>query len=378
METIEIVFAVLGVGATIVIGVFAVRYARRSAREAKRQSEIALINAGLKRATPAITGVRKEPTLPPEPEPEIDPLLAKPDREIRGRDADIERIDAAFKDRGGLPAVAVTGPGGYGKTALAGEYARRRARRYRGVWLVDATSLGETRNSLARLGARLGIEVPEKAEEGIDFVLNALKAEGGRWLLIHDNIDDPARLGELQHQLQHPDCIDHLMTSREANWTGKAKTVALDVLPGDEAVALLAAESERDGEAGLAEMAAQVLDRHPLALVVAGQTLRHNREVTVAELSERFHERLKVAPESETYNKSLYVAVEESLDRLDDDAKALLKLAAFLSPDDIAPEFLVEGAEAIAATGRESLPEPLASLATDGMRRGDAFAACRG
>ena len=86
-----------------------------------------------------------------------------------------------------------------------------------------------------------------------------------------------------------------------------------------------------------------VLDRHPLALVVAGQTLRHNREVSVAELSGRFHERLNVAPESDTYTKSLYVAVEESLGRLDDDAQELLKLAAFLSPDDIAPEFLVDG-----------------------------------
>ncbi|MGR3715667.1 MAG: tetratricopeptide repeat protein [Thermohalobaculum sp.] len=316
--------------------------------------------------------------MPQEPEPEIDPLLAKPDRKIRGRGADIERIDRAFKDRGDLPAVAVTGPGGYGKTALAGEYARRRARRYRGVWLVDATSLGEARNSLSRLGARLGIAVPDNVAEGIDCVLKELKARGGRWLLVHDNIDDPARLGELQHQLQHPDCIDHLVTSRVADWTGKAETVPLDVLPGDEAVALLAAESGREGETGLAEMATQVLDRHPLALVVAGQTLRHNREVSVAELSGRFHERLKVAPESETYGKSLYVAVEESLARLDPDAKALLKLAAFLSPDDIAPEYLVDAAEAIAAREWLPLPEPLASLATDAMRRGDAFAACQG
>ena len=274
LEPIEIVIGFLGVGATLVCGLCAVRFAMHSVREAKRQNEIALINAGHKSPSLEIAGVRKEPTLPQEPEPEIDPLLAQPDREVRGRDADIERIDAAFKDRGGLPAIAVTGPGGYGKTALAGEYARRRARRYRGVWLVDATSLGDTRNSLADLGVRLGIEVPLDAQQGIDCVLSALKATGGRWLLIHDNIDDPARLGELQHQLQHPDCVDHLMTGRVADWTGKAATVALDVLPEAEAEALLAAESGRDGEDGLAEMATGVLDCHPLALVVAGQTLR--------------------------------------------------------------------------------------------------------
>ena len=305
----------------------------------------------------------------------IDPFLAQPDRKVLGRDADIKRIDAAFKDRGGLPAVAITGPGGYGKTALAGEYARRRERRYRGVWLVDATSLGDTRNSLARLGARLGVAVPEKAEEGIDCVLSALKDGGERWLLIHDNIDDPARLGELQHQLQLPDSIDHLLTGRVTDWTGKAETVALDVLPGDEAEALLAAESGRDGEDGLAEMATGVLDRHPLALVVAGQILRRS-DVSVEELSGRFHERLKDAPESEAYKKSIYAAVVESLKRLNPDAQSLLKLAAYLSPDDIAPEFLVDGAEAIAAAIWEPLPEPLASLATDAMRRGDAFAAC--
>ena len=62
----------------------------------------------------------------------VDPLLAEPAREVLGRDADIERIEQAFKDRGKLSAVAITGAGGFGKTALAGEYARRRAQRYRG------------------------------------------------------------------------------------------------------------------------------------------------------------------------------------------------------------------------------------------------------
>lgn len=252
---------------------------------------------------------------------------------------------------------------GSGDIAAPGWSTRRR-------WARRATAF-------ARLGARLGIKAPDKAEEGIDFVLNALKAEGGRWLLIHDNIDDPARLGELHYQLQHGDCIDHLVTSRVTDWTGKAATVPLDVLPGDEAVALLAAESHRDGEAGLEQLATEVLDRHPLALVVAGQILRRNDEISVAELSARFHERLNDAPRSDTYKKSLYVAVEESLDRLDADAQTLLKLAAFLSPDDIAPEFLVDGAEALAARQWEPLPEPLASLAGDAMRRGDAFAACR-
>ena len=182
MEPISIVIAALGLGAAIVFGVLGVRHNQRTAREAERRKETELKKTDHERPTPAVTGGRKDPTFAQEPDPEIDPLLAKPDREVRGRDADIERIDRAFKDRGNLPAVAITGPGGCGKTTLAGEYARRRARRYHGVWLVDATSLGETRNSLALLGRILKIKVSDNVKEGINDVLNALKAEGGRWL----------------------------------------------------------------------------------------------------------------------------------------------------------------------------------------------------
>lgn len=336
----------------------------------------AIVLAILKGAHSVVIGLVRDLWTRITRKPILDPLLATPDRKVRGRKTDLARIDRAFGAHRDLP-VAITGLGGYGKTALAGEYARRNLRRYHGAWLVDSGSLGEARDSLARLGATLGIEVFEKAEAGIKQVLDALEARGGRWLLIHDNIDDEDRLGRLQHELQHGDCIDHLITSQITDWPGKATTVRLDVLPEAEATALLAAESGRDGEAGLAEMATEVLGRHPLALVVAGQILRGNRELTVAELSERFHERLNDAPESDSYAKSLFVAVGESLARLDHDAQALMRLAAVLSPDDIAPGFLMDGAEALAAREWPPLPEPLATLATDAMRRGDAFAACR-
>jgi tetratricopeptide (TPR) repeat protein len=303
-------------------------------------------------------------------------LIAQP--EIVGRRPYFRRIDEAVRGRGGWPAVAIAGPGGYGKTTLAAAYAKARRGRYRGVWRVPADDLSRARNALEPLGKSLGLaEVPEKAEPGVRAVLYAMAAAGGPWLLIHDNLDDASRLDDLRRRLLHPDRIDHLITGRLTDWGRTALPVSLDLLDPDEAGALLSIEANRPRDDALERIATDTLGRHPLAIVIAGQILRRT-DLSVDTLAGRFAERLADAPEGRDYAKSLWAVVEESADRLGPVAGALLDLAAVMAPEDVHPGYLAAGAEAIAKRGWEPLPEPLAGLAADELRRAEAFAELRG
>ena len=323
------------------------------------------------------------------PERFDDPALIGEQPEIVGRRRELAALRRAFARhwrhrllrRTAPAAVAVTGQGGYGKTALAIAVARANRRgvlpRYRGVWMVNALTLSSTRDGLAGLGRRLGVAVPENAGEGVDVVLDAMAARGGRWLLIHDNVDEPERMRAMARQLGHPDRIDHLITSQIADWPEHlAEPFPLDLPAPEEATALLARDSGR-ARAAVRSLAVETLDRHPLALVIAGQMLARDPALAPETLAARFVERLRDAPEGTPYTKSVHAVVSEAYDRLGEQARALMRLAAVLAPDDVSPDHLAEGAAAIADRGLAPLPQTLAPVATDEIARGQTFAEAR-
>jgi predicted ATPase len=84
---------------------------------------------------------------------------------------------------GGCRLVTVTGPGGVGKTRLAGEVARRVAGRFAdGVWLVELAPAGDPVLVAAALGVRGQPGVP--AAEALAGVLARLQL-----LLVLDNCE---------------------------------------------------------------------------------------------------------------------------------------------------------------------------------------------
>jgi hypothetical protein len=94
--------------------------------------------------------------------------------------------------------VPLQGMGGVGKTQLVLEYAHRHAAEYSIVWWVNADDLALAMRDLGTLASQLGLPVGSADPAGALPGLWTFLAGRRDWLLIYDNIDSPAVLGELR------------------------------------------------------------------------------------------------------------------------------------------------------------------------------------
>ena len=155
------------------------------------------------------------------------------------------------------------GMGGVGKTSLAIEYAHRFSDLYAGVcWCPAETRMGLL-SALASLAVTLGAATAEEAdvEKAAKAALRRLAEQRATWLLVYDNVTAPDDIADLLPSAG----ARVLITSRFSDWSEVADEVALDVLPPEEAVALLQSRTGRSDAVG-AETLAEALGRLPLAL----------------------------------------------------------------------------------------------------------------
>ena len=158
-----------------------------------------------------------------------------------GRVDELARLDAAMASPGGVVVQAVHGLGGVGKSTLAARWAAAHAAEYSLTWWITAATSADIDTGLAALAVALqpaltGVLPLEALREG---AVQWLAAHPG-WLLILDNVTDPADIAPL---LARAGAGRYLITSRRASgWhaTG-AVPVRLGVLDPAEAQALLAA-----------------------------------------------------------------------------------------------------------------------------------------
>jgi hypothetical protein len=96
---------------------------------------------------------------------------------------------------------------------------------------------------LAGLAVTLGAAAPEEAdvEKAAKAALHRLAEQRATWLLIYDNVIAPDHITDLLPSAG----ARVLITSRFSDWSEIADEVALDVLPLEEAVALLDAATPR-------------------------------------------------------------------------------------------------------------------------------------
>ncbi|MFF8727250.1 tetratricopeptide repeat protein, partial [Streptomyces sp. NPDC015171] len=173
---------------------------------------------------------------------------------------------------------AVHGLGGIGKSTLALHYAHTFRRRYTLVWWINAASTEQIVTSLAALAVRLCPQWAASAgvQERAAWAMLWLQWHPG-WLLVFDNVEDPA---DLRHYLGTLPDGQHLATSRTATgWHTIAPTMSLGLLDAEAAVDLLctlALGAEHvptpAQRAGAADLAAD-LGYLPLALEQAGAYL---------------------------------------------------------------------------------------------------------
>ncbi|MEU3404943.1 tetratricopeptide repeat protein [Streptomyces sp. NPDC006670] len=222
--------------------------------------------------------------------------LRAPKHTFTGRTAELAEVRAELARSTGTAAVVLHGLGGVGKTELALQYAHLHRESYDLIWWIDAAVPGATEAALAAIAERLsphwtGTEpsLPARAAWAMSWL-----QQHDRWLLVHNNVEEPALLGVLLGSLPRG---HHLITSRYATrWPGQVRFVGLSVLPRTDSVALIGswvplASPKEEWHAG--RLAGELGDL-PLALEQAGAYM--NQTVTsVEEYRSSLHEFLDEA-----------------------------------------------------------------------------------
>jgi hypothetical protein len=159
---------------------------------------------------------------------------------------------------------AIHGLGGVGKTQLAAHYARTHRDAYDVIWWLRAEQPASLRADLAALAVALGLVSVDVDEHDAVAAATGWLARSGRWLVVFDNVTEPAAIAELVPEGEGGHVV---VTSRaHADWRSlNARPVALDVWEREESRAFLRARTGEQ-DAGVLDEVAVVLGDLPLAL----------------------------------------------------------------------------------------------------------------
>jgi len=255
---------------------------------------------------------------------------------------------------------AIKGLGGVGKTQLAVEYAYRHRDDYEIVWWVRSEEPAKLAADYAGLAEHLGIEQEQDQKKVIAAVRQALQ-QRGRWLLVFDNVPEPK---DVKGYIPQGGSGHVIVTSLYQAWGGVAKPLSVEVFERPQSVEFLC---KRTGQcdSDSADAVAQACGDLPLALECAGAYIE-KAGLSLSEYVTRFEEHeselLQNAQPSDDYEYPVGKCFDLSIEQLEGESDAavqLLNLCAFVAPDDIPLEVIRDGTEFV--------PEPLASVVTDGM-----------
>ena len=298
-------------------------------------------------------------------------LPRRPVRVFEGRDEALGVLERALGARGGAVVTqAVYGLGGVGKSELALQYADAHRADYGLVWWVTAADSRQVEAGLAGLAGRLcpAAAVAGTTSDAAGWATGWLQAHD-RWLLILDNVEDPADVEPLLGQLGGGHVI--VTSRRDADWGRLADPVQVDVLNPGAAVQVLVLRTGKHSAAD-EEAAAQIaaeLGFLPLALDQAAAYLDQTGmppqeylrllDTRGGDLHARGH--------AASHPGNVVTVWSVSMDRLQATAPSavrLLELCAWLAPEPVPLDLFT------AHSGL--LPEPLATAAADPVAFNDA------
>lgn len=249
---------------------------------------------------------------------------------------------------------AIIGLGGIGKTQTAVEYAYRYAGEYQTVLWVRGDSREALESDFVRIANFL--DLPKQNQQDQKLVVNAVKhwlQTNSGWLLIFDNVEDLGLLHDFIPSL----FAGHILLTTQAQAIGTlAESIEIERMQRDEGALFLLRRAKLIDRASeedwaKAEEISETLDGLPLALDQAGAFI----EETTCSLSEYLRlyliERVSLLQErgGASFDHPESVAVTfllafEKIEKANCAAADLLRLCAFLSPDDIPEEIMTEGA----------------------------------
>ena len=253
---------------------------------------------------------------------------------------------------------AISGLGGIGKTQLAVEYAHRYESEYQAVLWVRAETTEALNTSYVELAALL--QLPQKDAQEQPVIVQAVKRwleNTSNWLLILDNADDlnlvpiflPTRV------------VGHVLLTTRAQITGKqARRLEVETLPVEMGALLLlrragvldpdaAFDGAPPSDRTIALALSEELGGLPLALDQAGAYIEET-QCSLAYYQQQYQERraellahrgmlVDDHPEPVATTWSLSFAKVEAANPT---AAEVLRICAFLAPDAIPEELLME------------------------------------
>ncbi|WP_198318691.1 FxSxx-COOH system tetratricopeptide repeat protein [Pseudofrankia inefficax] len=245
---------------------------------------------------------------------------------------------------GDTPGIAaVTGMGGVGKTALAIEYAHRQRLAFDVVWWIPAQRAELLDTHLAALGQQLGLPADAKPLT----VLAQLRRTAVTWLLVFDDVDDPATVMPYRPTDGHGRM---LVTSRQRGWRGIGAAIDVPTLTRPESIALLTGHLP-DADPPAANHVAELLGDLALAVEQAAAFCERTG-IPLVDLAhllvERLDEALALGEVVERPEVTVATLWDLSVRRLAAEqpaAVALLELLALCAPDPLPLDLLAEHAE---------------------------------
>ncbi|MEU6657909.1 HEXXH motif-containing putative peptide modification protein [Streptomyces sp. NPDC046821] len=234
--------------------------------------------------------------------PDVTVPLAVPQRRVahrlRGRDRLLARLTSALTDRAAgdpdVPGVwLLSGMGGCGKTSVSLEVAHRLASASTQVWWVSGVDGEVLSSALRSVAFASGAQPADFAmAHPADVLWKHLNGLTAPWLLVLDNIDDPAVLaaapsraaagiGWLRPPEHHWGTV--LITSRETRlerWGHWVNMIGVDLLPTADGADVLLDLAPGAGKVQDARKLADDLAGLPLALDLAGSYLARSLEAT--------------------------------------------------------------------------------------------------
>jgi tetratricopeptide (TPR) repeat protein len=311
-----------------------------------------------------------------------------------GRDTLLTQLyDILHSEKAAALTQAISGLGGIGKTQLAVEYAYRNRDKYQAILWGTATTYETLFTDFVALAELL--DLPEKDAQDYTITVQAVKhwlETHSRWLLIIDNADDLEIINDFLPTRGN----GHIIITTRSQATGTiAQPLEVPKLePDDGAVfllhrariipttALLADVSDEDR--ANARAIAYLLDGLPLALDQAGAYIEETR-CTLSDYLTRYQkqratllkERGRFSPVHPESVMTTFSLAFKKVQKANPAAADLLRFFAFLSPEAISLDLLLEGAPELGkllrrvATDPQELEEALSTLYSYSLVRRD-------
>lgn len=296
-----------------------------------------------------------------------------------GRAAELEQLSRSRR-QGDARAHVICGLGGIGKTGLAVEYAYREASNYDAVLWVVADSPENLTSNLAALTTTL--ELPERSETEDGKRVAAVRTylvTHRRWLLVLDSTDSEAAVRAVLEFLP-PSLLGHvLITSRRSDWSAiLAEPVHINALTIEQGADFLVNRTQHmqspPGTSTEAENIAGELGGLPLALEQAAAYVEKRRVTFAKYIAELKQARATLfgnpVPGATDYKHTVASSWLLSKRELGVEARAILSLVGFYSPDEIPRDLFARGIAAFRrAVAREGMQPSQADVA-DGADHG--------